>query len=113
MSINRFFKDEVTIRRKTRVKVDYVMTEVIADIATIKVAIDPVTTSTVFVSDKETFTYTHKIFAPATADIQAGDVLVVITTVGETTKEAYYDVQPIIDPLNRHHHLEVLVNRRV
>lgn len=93
------------IKRKVRSKISGVVKEEIQDIETVKVGIDKATTQSIYANDKENFSFTDIIFAPYGTDVIEDDII--------SHGGIDYDVVSVIDPMRRHHHLEILCNKVV
>jgi SPP1 family predicted phage head-tail adaptor len=104
MAIQTYFTELITVKRKTRTKVNGVMKESLDIVDEKRAAIDKATTSYAYSSDKETFTFTDVAFTPWNTDIKEDDVV--------EYGGFEYDVISVIDPLRRKHHKECLLNRR-
>lgn len=104
MGINKYFTENIVVKRKTINKINGVNKETIGTIGTIKGAIDKAITSYAYAGDKETFSYTDVVFAPIGTDVKENDI---IEHDGND-----YDVISVIDPMRRKHHIEILANKR-
>lgn len=104
MSIQNYFTEQATVKRKTRTKTGGVVKEELSVVADVRCAIDKNTTAYAFLSDKETFQFSDILFIPYGTDIVEDDIV--------TIDSKDYDVISVIDPMRRTHHLEVLINRR-
>ena len=101
--IANYYTELVKIKRKSRYREGGVSKEILTLVDEKYVAIDKATTNYSFTIDKERFTFSDVMYAPANTDVQEDDII--------EYGGIEYDVVSVVNPMKRAHHLEILVSR--
>jgi hypothetical protein len=103
MAIENYYKSSFTLKRKTRATTSGgVSKETLSDIATFSGIIDPAGSMFNFRALREEYDFTDTLFC-GIEDIRVDDIVDYDGT--------QYNVVSVINPMNRNHHLELLLKR--
>ena len=102
--ISKYFTETMVVSRNVTAKVGGVNKKTPTEIGTTLVAIDKIQSSNTYNNDIETYNFSNVIIAPYGTDIIEDDLAVI--------DGIRYNVGSVIDPMKRHHHLEILVDKQ-